>query len=215
MDLGAGFRAASVSFEADPGPTAQGSSASAMTVSAYASAGASLRIVSGLRFSVGLGMGAPLRSASATDDGAVVSGVNGVELSETLDCRSACDVSLALPSFSRSRLPRPGGLQRKARGAALVEHRGGPRRSGDCSWFGGLRMSRSPPEAVDHPTSIVGTGTLESCTEQALAAAIDRGGRHRLSVRAHRRATLTVSSEKLVLRDTVIDGGGLVTLSGA
>jgi hypothetical protein len=80
MDLGAGFRAASVSFEADPGPTAQGSSASAMTVSAYASAGASLRIVSGLRFSLTLGVGAPLRSASATDDGSVISGVNGVEL---------------------------------------------------------------------------------------------------------------------------------------
>jgi hypothetical protein len=80
FDVGAGFRGASVSFEADPSPPVQGSSASAMTVSAYAAAGASVRIVSGFRFNAGLGVGAPLRSASATDDGAVVSGVTGVEL---------------------------------------------------------------------------------------------------------------------------------------
>jgi hypothetical protein len=80
VDIGAGFRAESVSFEADPVPNVQGSSASAMTVSAYGAAGISVRIVSGLHFNAGLGMGAPLRSASATDDGSVVSGVSGVEL---------------------------------------------------------------------------------------------------------------------------------------
>jgi hypothetical protein len=80
LEIGAGFRGESVSFEADPVPAAEGTSVSAMTVSAYAAAGAAVRIVSGLRLSAGLGVGAPLRSASATDDGAVVSGVTGVEL---------------------------------------------------------------------------------------------------------------------------------------
>jgi hypothetical protein len=80
LEIGAGFRGASVSFEADAASSAQGSSLSAMTVSAYASAGAAVRIVSSLRFNAGMGVGAPLRSASATDDGAVVSGVTGVEI---------------------------------------------------------------------------------------------------------------------------------------
>jgi hypothetical protein len=70
-----------------------------------------------------------------------------------------------------------------------------------------------PAESVDRPTGVVGRGTPESCTEQALSDAVAVGG-----VIVFRcgpsPATITVSSEKLVLRDTVIDGAGLVTLSG-
>jgi hypothetical protein len=80
LEIGAGFFGSSISFEADPAPSVQGSSASAMTVGAYATAGASVRIVSSLRVNAGAGLGAPLRSASATDDGSVVSGVTGVEV---------------------------------------------------------------------------------------------------------------------------------------
>src|SRR5450432_2744856 len=80
FDVGAGFRGTSVSFEADAVPGVQGGSSSAMTVSAYGVAGLSIRIVSSLHLNFGLGVGAPIRSASATDDGIVVSGVTGVEL---------------------------------------------------------------------------------------------------------------------------------------
>jgi predicted outer membrane repeat protein len=70
------------------------------------------------------------------------------------------------------------------------------------------------PEPIDHPATTMGIGTIESCTDQALTDAIARGG----VIVFHcgpRPFTLTVSSEKLVEHDTVIDGGGLVTLSGA
>src|SRR5262245_13008098 len=65
------------------------------------------------------------------------------------------------------------------------------------------------PASTDSPTSVVGNGTIESCTEQALADAIALGGVVVFRCGA-RPATLVVSSEKAVLRDTVIDGGGLV-----
>jgi hypothetical protein len=80
LEVDGGFRGSSVSFEADPVPTVQGSSVSAMTISGYVAAGAAVRIVSGLRFNAAIGVGGPLRSASATDDGQVVSGVTGVEV---------------------------------------------------------------------------------------------------------------------------------------
>jgi hypothetical protein len=69
------------------------------------------------------------------------------------------------------------------------------------------------PAPIDHPTTVVGDGTLEGCTDQALAGAIARGGVVVFRC-GPRPFTLVVSSEKLVEHDTVIDGGGLVTLSG-
>ena len=84
FDLTAGMRAANVSFQADPGPTAEGGSASAFTLTAYGGARLSIPIISGLRFGGGVSVGAPLRSVSAVDNGVAVSGVRGVELTGNL-----------------------------------------------------------------------------------------------------------------------------------
>jgi hypothetical protein len=70
------------------------------------------------------------------------------------------------------------------------------------------------PEAVDHPTSVVGNGTIQSCTDQTLTDAVARGGVIVFRC-GSQPATLSLSTEKIVARDTVIDGGGLITLSGA
>lgn len=65
---------------------------------------------------------------------------------------------------------------------------------------------------VSAPTTIVGTGSADSCTEQALASAVaaggvvtfDCGGEHTIAV------TRTID----VVTDVVIDGGGEITLDG-
>lgn len=69
------------------------------------------------------------------------------------------------------------------------------------------------PADVSTPTTVVGTGTAGSCTEAALTAAIAQGGIITFSCGASP-YTLTVTSEKAITKDTVIDGGGKVTLSG-
>jgi predicted outer membrane repeat protein len=61
---------------------------------------------------------------------------------------------------------------------------------------------------------VVGNGTLSSCTEAALDAALPGGGSVTFDCGAAP-VTITLTSEKAILTDTVIDGGGLVTLSGA
>lgn len=69
------------------------------------------------------------------------------------------------------------------------------------------------PADVSTPTTVVGSGTAASCTEAALAAALAQGGIITFSCGTSP-YTLTVTSEKLVTKDTVLDGGGKVTLSG-
>jgi hypothetical protein len=71
--------------------------------------------------------------------------------------------------------------------------------------------------AVDtsKPTTVVGTGTPDSCTQAALQAAVTKGGIVTFScgsapVSIALSATINVPIDK----DTVIDGGGLVTLDG-
>lgn len=69
------------------------------------------------------------------------------------------------------------------------------------------------PADVSSPTTIVGTGTAASCTEAALAAALAKGGVVTFDCGAAP-FTLTVSAQQEITKDTVIDGGGTVTLSG-
>lgn len=63
------------------------------------------------------------------------------------------------------------------------------------------------------PDAVVGTGTAASCTEAALDAALAVGGVVTFDCGAAPH-TVTVTAEKRIDRDTVLDGGGRVTLSG-
>jgi hypothetical protein len=78
-----------------------------------------------------------------------------------------------------------------------------------------------PPEAAavdtSNPTQVIGTGTPESCTSQAFVAAVARGGvitfdcgpDHHTIVLHETARVFNNSTERII-----IDGGGLVTLSG-
>ncbi|HET9554951.1 MAG TPA: choice-of-anchor Q domain-containing protein [Anaeromyxobacteraceae bacterium] len=71
----------------------------------------------------------------------------------------------------------------------------------------------APPATWPGPTVTVGSGTVESCTEAALDAALAGGGRIGFAC-GPVPVVLYVSREKVITRDTWLDGGGLVTLSG-
>lgn len=72
----------------------------------------------------------------------------------------------------------------------------------------------APPLAdVSAPTTVVGDGTAASCTAAALDAAADTGGIIVFDC-GSAPITITVSSPVVFTKETVIDGGGLVTLSG-
>lgn len=74
----------------------------------------------------------------------------------------------------------------------------------------------SPVALVDtsSPDHVIGDGTPQSCTEEALAAAVADGGIITFSCGGDP-FTLTVTAPLVATDDTVIDGGGLITLSGA
>jgi len=76
-------------------------------------------------------------------------------------------------------------------------------------------VCEAPVQAVDTtaPDTVVGDGTAESCTEDAFKGAIATGGVITFACGADP-ATITLTSEAVIGADTVIDGGGLVTLSG-
>jgi hypothetical protein len=69
------------------------------------------------------------------------------------------------------------------------------------------------PATWPGPVATVGTGTVESCTEAALDAALAAGGKIGFAC-GPAPVTFFVSREKVIARDTWLDGGGLVTLSG-
>lgn len=71
------------------------------------------------------------------------------------------------------------------------------------------------PQLVDvaSPTTVVGDGTAASCTAAALQAAVTAGGTVTFDC-GGAPVTIAVASTISVDKDTVIDGGGLVTLSG-
>jgi len=66
---------------------------------------------------------------------------------------------------------------------------------------------------VSTPTTVVGDGTAASCTAAALTAAASTGGTIVFDCGAAP-TTITVSSPIVVTSETVLDGGGRVTLSG-
>ena len=80
----------------------------------------------------------------------------------------------------------------------------------------------SPPSAVctvpampvdtSHPTAVVGTGTPASCTEAAFRAAVAGGGI--VTFDCGGSATIVVTSEVPVAKDTTLDGQDQITLSG-
>ena len=86
----------------------------------------------------------------------------------------------------------------------------------------GTSYDATPPPAtcdapalvdVSSPTSVVGDGTPGSCTAAALQAAANGGGIITFNCGAAP-TTITVSSTITFTKETVLDGGGLVTLSG-
>ncbi len=73
-------------------------------------------------------------------------------------------------------------------------------------------------EDVSSPTTVVGTGTPDSCTSEAVVTAVAGGGAITFDCGPDP-VTITLDRTAKVFNDTgpeiVIDGGGLVTLSGA
>lgn len=73
------------------------------------------------------------------------------------------------------------------------------------------------PEDVSSPDHVVGDGTPESCTSEAFVAAVAQGGVITFDC-GPEPVTITLTETAKIVNDTgpriVIDGGGLVTLSG-
>jgi hypothetical protein len=68
---------------------------------------------------------------------------------------------------------------------------------------------------VSKPTTVVGSGTAASCTEAALSAAVNKGGIITFACgSADTTITLTHALEVPTGLDTVVDGGGTITLDG-
>jgi parallel beta-helix repeat protein len=96
---------------------------------------------------------------------------------------------------------------------------GGP--SSDAPGDGGVgdvgvpeaRCDAPPLSDISTPTTVIGDGTPASCTAAALQAAADAGGTIVFAC-GPSPLTLTVAQAIVFARETVIDGGGLVTLSG-
>jgi hypothetical protein len=72
----------------------------------------------------------------------------------------------------------------------------------------------APIDAADvtHPDHVVGDGTAGSCTPEALAAAVAAGGT--ITFDCGGAVTIATTATLAITSDTVIDGGGLVTLDG-
>ncbi len=91
------------------------------------------------------------------------------------------------------------------------------RRSGSTEYDGGVPAATCDAPAalqdVSHPTSVVGDGTAASCTRDALQKAADQGGVIVFDCGASA-VTVPIPSAVVFQKETVLDGGGLVTLSG-
>ncbi len=88
----------------------------------------------------------------------------------------------------------------------------------DASGIAPPAATCTPPitaASTSNPTTVVGTGTAASCTESALDAALTKGGVVTFSCGAAP-ATITVTKtiELPTTLDTVIDGGGTITIDG-
>jgi parallel beta-helix repeat protein len=69
------------------------------------------------------------------------------------------------------------------------------------------------PVAIGNPDHVVGDGTSESCNEDALRSAADAGGTIVFDCGSEP-VTISVTSTIVFRDESVLDGGGLVTLSG-
>jgi len=72
----------------------------------------------------------------------------------------------------------------------------------------------APPVDTSRPNVLVGDGTPSSCSEDALNTAIEGGGIIRFRCGASP-IVIPIATEKVILRDTVIDGGNTITLDGS
>src|SRR5512135_2453701 len=72
-------------------------------------------------------------------------------------------------------------------------------------WWGALHLI--------YAAGVVGTGTAESCTEQALDTALVGGGVITFNC-GKVPVVIGVTKEKVIAQNTNLDGGGLVTISG-
>lgn len=71
------------------------------------------------------------------------------------------------------------------------------------------------PADVSHPTTVVGTGTADSCTFAALQTAVAKGGVITFACgAAPLTIPITATLNLPIDKDTVIDGGNLITLDG-
>lgn len=73
-------------------------------------------------------------------------------------------------------------------------------------------ICQATPLAATTGAHVVGTGTAASCTEQALRDAAAQGGA--ITFDCGGKATITVASAISFTKETVVDGGGMITLSG-
>jgi len=93
---------------------------------------------------------------------------------------------------------------------AGVIHAGNP--NGSCS--AGVPTNGQPVD-TSKPTTVVGTGTAASCTFDALNAAVTKGGIVTFGCGgAPITIPITATMNVPIDKNTVIDGGGLVTLDG-
>jgi hypothetical protein len=123
-----------------------------------------------------------------------------------------------------------GGASAQAGGGASAS--GGANASGSAGTTGssssagsaGQATALPPPKVVcdlpampvdtSKPTTVVGDGSAASCTEAALRTAVSNAGIVTFAC-GNDPTTITLASEIAVAKDTTIDGGGKVTLSGA
>jgi hypothetical protein len=75
------------------------------------------------------------------------------------------------------------------------------------------RCNAPPLADISTPTTVIGDGTAASCTAAALQTAAAAGGIITFACGAAP-VTITVTSTVMITKAAVIDGGGLVTLSG-
>ena len=89
------------------------------------------------------------------------------------------------------------------------------------SWSDLVSQCAIPPDAgledVSNPTTVVGSGTPASCTSASFVAAVAQGGIITFNCGPNP-VTITLAETAKIFNDTgpeiVIDGGGLITLSG-
>ena len=101
-------------------------------------------------------------------------------------------------------------------GGTTASDGGTPRKAGNP--YGSCKSgipARGQPADTSHPTTVVGTGSAASCTFSALAAAVTTGGVVTFDCgNAPVTIAVTATMNLPIDRNTVIDGGNLVTLDG-